>query len=89
MEVDRPMAPDLPILQFEDKIVEAVDKNPVVVIIGETGSGKSTQLSQILDRRGYSDSGMIGVTQPRRVAAVSVSRSACFAAYFLGFSVEL
>ncbi|KAI4340652.1 hypothetical protein MLD38_025465 [Melastoma candidum] len=74
MEVDRPMAPDLPILQFGDKIVEAVDKNPVVVVIGETGSGKSTQLSQILDRRGYTKYGIIGVTQPRRVAAVSVSR---------------
>ncbi|PKU68834.1 putative pre-mRNA-splicing factor ATP-dependent RNA helicase [Dendrobium catenatum] len=64
----------LPILRFEDKIVEAVEKNPVVVIIGETGSGKSTQLSQILHRRGYTRSGAIAITQPRRVAAVSVSR---------------
>ncbi|XP_057811120.1 probable pre-mRNA-splicing factor ATP-dependent RNA helicase DEAH4 [Salvia miltiorrhiza] len=65
---------ELPILQFEDKIVETVDKNPVVVVIGETGSGKSTQLSQILHRRGYTKSGCIAVTQPRRVAAVTVSR---------------
>ena len=43
---------NLPILQFEEQIVETVDRNPVVVIIGETGSGKSTQLSQILHRRG-------------------------------------
>nr|XP_043624089.1 probable pre-mRNA-splicing factor ATP-dependent RNA helicase DEAH4 [Erigeron canadensis] len=64
----------LPILQFEDKILEIVDQNPVTVIIGETGSGKSTQLSQILHRSGYSNSGIIAVTQPRRVAAVSVSR---------------
>lgn len=64
----------LPIVEYEDKIAETVEKNPVVVIIGETGSGKSTQLSQILHRRGYSRSGMIAVTQPRRVAAVSVSR---------------
>lgn len=64
----------LPILQFEEKIMETVEKNPVTVIIGETGSGKSTQLSQMLFRRGYADSGMIGVTQPRRVAAVSVAR---------------
>ncbi|KAL0408506.1 UNVERIFIED_CONTAM: putative pre-splicing factor ATP-dependent RNA helicase DEAH4 [Sesamum radiatum] len=56
----------LPILQFEEKIVETVEKNPVVVIIGETGSGKSTQLSQILHRRGYTKSGCIAVTQPRR-----------------------
>ncbi|XP_048137799.1 probable pre-mRNA-splicing factor ATP-dependent RNA helicase DEAH4 isoform X1 [Rhodamnia argentea] len=66
--------PDLPILQFEEKIAETVEKNPVVVIIGETGSGKSTQLSQILHRRGYTKSGIVGVTQPRRVAAVSVAR---------------
>ena len=65
---------NLPILQFEEQIVETVDRNPVVVIIGETGSGKSNQLSQILHRRGYTKSGIIGVTQPRRVAAVSVAR---------------
>ncbi|KAJ0634302.1 putative RNA helicase [Helianthus annuus] len=65
---------NLPILQFEDKILETVNQNPVVVIIGETGSGKSTQLSQILHRSGYTKSGAIAVTQPRRVAAVSVSR---------------
>ncbi|GLT38403.1 hypothetical protein SLA2020_126590 [Shorea laevis] len=65
---------NLPILQFEEKIIETVDQNPVAVIIGETGSGKSTQLSQILHRRGYTKSGIIAVTQPRRVAAVSVSR---------------
>lgn len=52
----------------------AVEANPVVVVIGETGSGKSTQLSQILHRRGYTRRGAIAVTQPRRVAAVSVSR---------------
>ncbi|KAM7269320.1 hypothetical protein ACFE04_024817 [Oxalis oulophora] len=68
------MASLLPILQFEDKILETVEKNSVVVVIGETGSGKSTQLSQILHRRGYTKSGIIGVTQPRRVAAVSVAR---------------
>ncbi|XP_031267993.1 probable pre-mRNA-splicing factor ATP-dependent RNA helicase DEAH4 [Pistacia vera] len=65
---------NLPITQFEEKIIETVEQNPVVVIIGETGSGKSTQLSQILHRNGYSKSGIIGVTQPRRVAAVSVAR---------------
>lgn len=54
--------------------METVEENPVVVIIGETGSGKSTQLSQIFHRRGYTRSGMIAVTQPRRVAAVSVAR---------------
>lgn len=65
---------DLPIVRFEEKIVETVEQNPIVVVIGETGSGKSTQLPQILYRRGYANSGIIAVTQPRRVAAVSVSR---------------
>ncbi|XP_047309268.1 probable pre-mRNA-splicing factor ATP-dependent RNA helicase DEAH4 [Impatiens glandulifera] len=65
---------NLPIVQFEDKILDTVEKHPVVVIIGQTGSGKSTQLSQMLHRKGYSKSGIIAVTQPRRVAAVSVSR---------------
>ncbi|QCD83387.1 ATP-dependent RNA helicase DHX8/PRP22 [Vigna unguiculata] len=61
----------LPIVQYEEKIIETVERNAVVVVIGETGSGKSTQLSQMLHRRGY---GKIAVTQPRRVAAVSVAR---------------
>ncbi|KAB1207796.1 putative pre-mRNA-splicing factor ATP-dependent RNA helicase [Morella rubra] len=65
---------NLPIVQFEDQIIETVERNAVVVIIGETGSGKSTQLSQMLHRRGYTKSGVVGVTQPRRVAAVSVAR---------------
>lgn len=65
---------NLPILQFEEQIMEIVERNPVAVIIGETGSGKSTQLSQMLYKRGYAKSGIIGVTQPRRVAAVSVAR---------------
>ncbi|XP_057529036.1 probable pre-mRNA-splicing factor ATP-dependent RNA helicase DEAH4 [Amaranthus tricolor] len=64
----------LPILQFEEKIIETVQNNIVTVLIGETGSGKSTQLSQILYRHGYAKSGTICVTQPRRVAAVSVAR---------------
>ncbi|KAM3294060.1 hypothetical protein ACQJBY_037150 [Aegilops geniculata] len=66
--------PLLPISEHEDEIVAAVEANPVIVVIGETGSGKSTQLSQILHRRGYTRRGAIAVTQPRRVAAVSVSR---------------
>ncbi|CAM0875960.1 unnamed protein product [Alopecurus aequalis] len=69
-----PTPPVLPISQHEDEIVAAVEANPVIVVIGETGSGKSTQLSQILHRRGYTRRGAIAVTQPRRVAAVSVSR---------------
>lgn len=43
-------------------------------IIGETGSGKTTQLTQYLHEDGYSKYGMIGCTQPRRVAAMSVAK---------------
>ena len=57
----------LPIRQYADQIVEAVRKYPVVVVIGETGSGKTTQISQILEEAGFAREGMIGVTQPRRV----------------------
>jgi HrpA-like RNA helicase len=45
-----------------------------VVITGDTGSGKSTQLAQYLEQAGYAKHGMIGITQPRRVGAVSVAR---------------
>uniref|UniRef100_A0A7N0T0X3 RNA helicase n=1 Tax=Kalanchoe fedtschenkoi TaxID=63787 RepID=A0A7N0T0X3_KALFE len=66
---------NLPILQHEDKIVDTIDRNQVTIVIGETGSGKSTQLPQILHRRGYtSHRRLIAVTQPRRVAAVTVAR---------------
>jgi pre-mRNA-splicing factor ATP-dependent RNA helicase DHX38/PRP16 len=45
-----------------------------VVIVGETGSGKTTQLTQYLHEDGYSRFGRIGCTQPRRVAAMSVAK---------------
>ena len=48
--------------------------NNVVIIVGETGSGKTTQLTQYLHEDGYSKYGMIGCTQPRRVAAMSVAK---------------
>ncbi|CAM6127161.1 unnamed protein product [Calypogeia fissa] len=64
----------LPIYAHESQILETVEKHSVVVLIGETGSGKTTQLSQMLHKAGYTSSGRIGVTQPRRVAAVSVAR---------------
>ncbi|DBA88218.1 TPA: hypothetical protein ACH3X1_016577 [Trebouxia sp. C0004] len=64
----------LPIREYTDKIVNAVSNNPVTIVIGETGSGKTTQISQILEEAAFAKDGKIAVTQPRRVAAVSVAR---------------
>jgi ATP-dependent RNA helicase DHX8/PRP22 len=48
--------------------------NQVLIVVGETGSGKTTQMTQYLVEAGYGRRGLIGCTQPRRVAAVSVSK---------------
>ncbi|MEE6514218.1 hypothetical protein FKM82_022233 [Ascaphus truei] len=65
----------LPILAEEQVIMEAIKENTVVVLCGETGSGKTTQVPQFLYEAGYgSDDGIIGVTEPRRVAAVTMSQ---------------
>ncbi|MCI4380964.1 hypothetical protein PGIGA_G00246080 [Pangasianodon gigas] len=64
----------LPVLAEEQVIMEAVKENDCVVLCGETGSGKTTQVPQFLYEAGYASAGgMIGVTEPRRVAAVSMS----------------
>ncbi|KAK8865947.1 hypothetical protein IAR55_001096 [Kwoniella newhampshirensis] len=68
----------LPILAEEQSIIEAILMHPVVIICGETGSGKTTQVPQMLYEagfgfRGSDNPGMIAVTQPRRVAAVSLA----------------
>ncbi|KAF9454792.1 DHX37 protein [Macrolepiota fuliginosa MF-IS2] len=68
----------LPIVSEEQPIMEAIMLNPVVVICGETGSGKTTQVPQFLYEAGFGNPGsenpgMIGVTQPRRVAAISMA----------------
>ncbi|KAJ9603394.1 putative ATP-dependent RNA helicase DHR1 [Cladophialophora chaetospira] len=70
---------ELPILQHEQDIMEAIHNNPVVLVKGDTGSGKTTQIPQFLFEAGYGSpdgptSGMIGITQPRRVAAVSMAK---------------
>ena len=64
----------LPILAEEQVVMEAIKENEVVIICGETGSGKTTQVPQFLYEGGYTKNGMIGITEPRRVAAVSMSR---------------
>jgi HrpA-like RNA helicase len=64
---------DLPVYKNHELILSALEKNQVVVVESPTGSGKTTQLPVILHNAGYSRHGIIGVTQPRRIAAVSVS----------------
>uniref|UniRef100_A0A8C3V8R4 Activating signal cointegrator 1 complex subunit 3 n=1 Tax=Catharus ustulatus TaxID=91951 RepID=A0A8C3V8R4_CATUS len=65
----------LPILAEEQVVMEAINENPIVIICGETGSGKTTQVPQFLYEAGYaSPGGAIGITEPRRVAAVSMSQ---------------
>lgn len=65
---------DLPVHACREEIVEAVRNNRVVVIVGETGSGKTTQIPQYLHNAGLAGRrGVIAVTQPRRIAAMSVA----------------
>ncbi|MCQ2603651.1 MAG: ATP-dependent RNA helicase [Spirochaetia bacterium] len=63
---------ELPVYRHKDKILECIKNNKVVVIESPTGSGKTTQLPMILYEAGFSTSGIIGVTQPRRIATLSV-----------------
>lgn len=64
----------LPIFACRDELLGILRENSVMIIVGETGSGKTTQLTQYLLEDGYGDYGMIGCTQPRRVAAMSVAK---------------
>ncbi len=64
---------DLPVSQRREEIATAIQDNQVVVICGETGSGKTTQLPKICLELGRGIAGMIGHTQPRRIAARSVA----------------
>ncbi|EPS61353.1 hypothetical protein M569_13444, partial [Genlisea aurea] len=63
----------LPIYPYRDDLLQAVNDYQVLVIVGETGSGKTTQIPQYLHEAGYTKRGKIGCTQPRRVAAMSVA----------------
>ncbi|KAJ8327909.1 DEAH-box ATP-dependent RNA helicase prp22 [Batrachochytrium dendrobatidis] len=64
----------LPIFKLRDTIVKAVDENQLLIVVGDTGSGKTTQMTQYLAEEGFASKGMIGCTQPRRVAAMSVAK---------------
>lgn len=65
----------LPIYHLRDKLLEAIEGSQILVVVGETGSGKSTQMTQYLAEAGYTKGRKkIGCTQPRRVAAMSVAK---------------
>lgn len=65
----------LPAYQVKSRLVQTIRDNQVTVVIGETGSGKTTQLAQYLYEAGLGPGGkLIGCTQPRRVAAMSVAK---------------
>lgn len=64
----------LPAFAVREELLSVIRDNQVIICIGETGSGKTTQLTQFLREDGYSRYGLIGCTQPRRVAAMSVAK---------------
>lgn len=75
---------DLPIIMMEQEIMEAINEHSTVIICGETGCGKTTQVPQFLYEAGYGSNhsvvrnGVIGVTQPRRIAVLATARRVAF-----------
>ena len=69
---------ELPVSARREEIRRAIEKNPVVVVCGATGSGKTTQLPKIAVEAGFGRFGRIGVTQPRRLAASALARRVAF-----------
>lgn len=68
----------LPILSEEQVVMEIINDNPIIVLAGETGSGKTTQVPQFLYEAGYAEKKMIAITEPRRVAAISMSKRVAY-----------
>ncbi|XP_020272990.1 ATP-dependent RNA helicase DEAH13-like isoform X2 [Asparagus officinalis] len=85
---------DLPIIMMEQEIMEAVNEHSIVILCGETGCGKTTQVPQFLYEAGFGSKncndrkGIIGVTQPRRVAVLATAKRVSFElGYCLGKEV--
>ena len=64
---------DLPVYRHREEILRGLEENQTIIVESPTGSGKTTQIPLILREAGYDRSGIIGITQPRRIAAMSVS----------------
>ena len=64
----------LPAFAIREELLNVIRDNQVTIVVGQTGSGKTTQLTQFLYEDGYTKDGLIGCTQPRRVAAMSVAK---------------
>jgi pre-mRNA-splicing factor ATP-dependent RNA helicase DHX38/PRP16 len=64
----------LPVYSVRDEMIQVIRENQVVIVVGETGSGKTTQMTQYLYEEGFTKFGQVGCTQPRRVAAMSVAQ---------------
>ncbi|RHY16732.1 hypothetical protein DYB25_004790 [Aphanomyces astaci] len=83
----------LPVFKLKRQLMEAILHNQVLVVIGETGSGKTTQMTQYMAEMGLTAHGIIGCTQPRRVAASSVAKRVaeefgCALGQEVGYSVR-
>lgn len=63
---------DLPVYRHKDAILDALKSNRTIIVESPTGSGKTTQIPLILKEAGYDGQGIIGITQPRRIATLSV-----------------
>ena len=83
----------LPVYGYRERFLKAVEENQVLIVVGETGSGKTTQLPQYLHEAGYTKRGKVGCTQPRRVAAMSVAKRVseeigCKLGHEVGYSIR-
>lgn len=74
LKADLQLAPGLPVSERGEEVIEAIKNNRVVIVCGETGSGKTTQLPKICLLAGRGKKGMIAHTQPRRIAASSIAK---------------